>query len=161
MTYLFLMTIAVLALSACVDRVRTAKALRLALVKLGAIAPVFGAMIVAASVAVYFLSDEIIMTTLGNSNSGVGLVLGATLGSVSIMPGFIAYPLAGVLLKKGVDFMVVSALTTTLMMVGVLTAPVEARYFGARITVARNVLAFAVALVVAIVTGICFGEISW
>jgi hypothetical protein len=42
-----------------------------------------------------------------------------------MMPGYFAYPLAGVLVNKGVTYMVVACFATTLLMVGVLTYPVE------------------------------------
>jgi uncharacterized membrane protein YraQ (UPF0718 family) len=55
--------------------------------------------------------------------------------------------------------MVLSAFTTTLMMVGILTFPIEKAYFGPKVTILRNVLSFLVALIVAVMTGIFFGEI--
>ncbi len=56
------------------------------------------------------------------------------------MPGFIAFPLSGILLSKGVPYMVISAFTTTLMIVGVLSYPVEKAYFGTKVTIMRNVV---------------------
>jgi len=55
--------------------------------------------------------------------------------------------------------MVLAAFTTTLMMVGVLTAPIEKAYFGMRVTILRNVISFFIALIVAVVIGLFFGEI--
>ena len=75
------------------------------------------------------------------------------------MPGFIAFPLSGILLNKGVSYMVLSAFTTTLMMVGILTYPIEKEYFGVKVTIIRNIISFFIALAVAIMTGIFFGEI--
>ena len=89
----------------------------------------------------------------------VGVLIGAILGSITLMPGFIAYPLCGILLKKGVAYMVLSAFSTTLMMVGVLTYPVEKAYLGKNVTLIRNLISFAIALVVALATGLFFGEV--
>ena len=75
------------------------------------------------------------------------------------MSGFIAFPLAGVLLEKGVPYMVLSAFTATLMMVGVLTYSVEKAYFGTKVAIIRNTINFLIALVIALMTGIFFGEI--
>jgi uncharacterized membrane protein YraQ (UPF0718 family) len=80
-------------------------------------------------------------------------------GSITIMPGFIAFPLSGILLNKGVPYMVLSAFTTTLMMVGILTYPVEKEYFGVKVTIIRNIISLFIALAVAMMTGIFFGEI--
>ncbi len=55
--------------------------------------------------------------------------------------------------------MVLSAFTTTLMMVGVLTYPIEKEYFGMKVTVIRNVISFFIAIIVALVIGIFFGEV--
>ena len=55
--------------------------------------------------------------------------------------------------------MVVAAFTTTLMMVGVVTYPVEKEYFGIKVTVMRNIISFFIALIVAVMIGIFFGEI--
>ncbi len=87
------------------------------------------------------------------------MAVGALLGSVTYMPGFIAFPLAGILLQKGVAYMVIAAFSTTLMMVGVLTAPIEKAYFGLKVTIIRNVIGFFIALAVAVVMGFFFGEI--
>ncbi len=75
------------------------------------------------------------------------------------MPGFIAFPLSGILLSKGVPYMVISAFTTTLMIMGVLSYPVEKAYFGTKVTIMRNAISFCIALVVALVTGLFFGEV--
>jgi uncharacterized membrane protein YraQ (UPF0718 family) len=161
MKYLYLLTITSVLLSAYADRARTVRAVRLAFERFKSIASVFCIMIVTVSFTLYFISDRFIMSTLGSGNTSVALLLGALLGSISVMPGFIAFPLASVLLKKGVGVMVVSAFTSTLMMVGVVTSPVEKKYFGARVTVIRNIFGFLIAVVVAIVTGICYGETPW
>lgn len=55
--------------------------------------------------------------------------------------------------------MVLSAFSTTLMMVGVLTYPIEKAYFGTKVTLMRNLLSLFIAVVVALMTGIFFGEI--
>ena len=59
---------------------------------------------------------------------------------------------------RRVLFMIISAFTTTLMMVGVLTFPVEKKYFGTKVAVLRNTVGFFIALVVSIITGMFFGE---
>jgi len=55
--------------------------------------------------------------------------------------------------------MVLSAFTTTLMMVGIITFPLEKEYFGVKVTVIRNTISFFIALIVAVITGIFFGEV--
>ena len=72
-------------------------------------------------------------------------------GSIALIPGFIAFPLAGVLKDHGATTAVLAAFITTLLMVGVVTLPIEIRFFGRRIAIWRNLLAFAGAVVVAVV----------
>ena len=76
-----------------------------------------------------------------------------------MMPGFIAYPLSGVLVERGVMYMVVAGFVTTLMMVGVLTYPVEKEYLGVKATVIRNSVSFVIAAVIALAMGMAYGEV--
>ncbi|MCP4137419.1 MAG: hypothetical protein GY754_41010 [bacterium] len=159
MKYLYLFTTIALVLSVFADRKKTLNALKISLRQFKNIVPSFLTMIVLISIGLFFVSDKLIIETLGNSNTGIGVLLASVLGSFSMMPGFIAFPLSGMLVTKGVAFMVVSAFTTTLMLVGILSYSVEKNYFGTRMTILRNILGFAIAIIVAIVTGICYGEI--
>jgi len=63
------------------------------------------------------------------------------------------------LLGKVVPYMVLSAFTSSLMMVGVLTFPVERKYFGTRIALIRNIIGLGISICVALVTGIFYGEL--
>ncbi len=72
-------------------------------------------------------------------------------GSIALIPGFVTFPLAGVLRDHGATTAVLAAFITTLLMVGVVTLPIEIRFFGRRIAVWRNMLAFGGAVVVALV----------
>ncbi len=58
------------------------------------------------------------------------------------------------ILKSGVSYQVVAVFITTLMMVGVITLPLEAKYFGCRVSILRNILSFAGAIVVGILIGL-------
>jgi uncharacterized membrane protein YraQ (UPF0718 family) len=161
MTKIVITGVAVIALLASfvADRARTAAALRIAATRLLSLLPSFLTMLAAVSLVLTLVPEETIARYLGSENRFLAALAGAVVGSVTLMPGFIAFPLSGILLSKGVAYMALSAFTTTLMMVGVLTYPIERRYLGARVTVIRNLLSFAVALVVALATGLYFGEV--
>lgn len=84
--------------------------------------------------------------------SGAGLLPFLTaigVGSVSLIPGFIAYPLASVLRENGASTPVLAAFITSLMMVGVLTLPLEAKFLSWRIALLRNGFALVGAILVA------------
>ena len=116
-------------------------------------------MLILVSIVLFLIPDKVISKYLGNDNKFTAVFFGSFFGSITLMPGFIAFPLCGILLKKGVPYMVLSAFATTLMMVGVLTYPIEKEYFGIKVTIVRNVISFFIALIVALMTGIFFGEV--
>lgn len=145
--------------SLAASRQKTVKALRIALKRLIGIAPQFLIMILLVSIILYFVSDEMIAHYLGKENKYTAVIFASLIGSITLIPGFIAFPLAGLLLSRGVLYMVLAAFTTTLMMVGVVTYPIEKAYLGTRATILRNVLSFLIALTVAAVIGIAYGEI--
>ena len=157
--FLYVVTGLALVISLIVSRERTLLSLRIAARRFINILPAFLIMLILVSVVLSLVSDEIITRYLGIDNKYAAVLFASVLGSVTIMPGFIAFPLAGVLLTKGVPYMVLSAFTTTLMMVGVLTFPIEKAYLGTRVAIIRNGLSFLIALVIAFITGIFFGEI--
>ena len=159
MYYLYIITGLALVISFFINRERTLRALKISLKQFANILPAFLLMLILISIALYLIPDRIITDYLGISNKYIALFVASVLGSAILMPGFIVYPLAGVLLTKGVPYMVLSGFTTTLMMVGVLTFPVERAYLGTKVTIIRNVISFFIALIVAVITGIVFGEI--
>jgi len=157
--YLYIIAGIALLISLIASREKTVQALKVSVKRFVRIFPAFLTMIVLVSVVLFLVPDVVISEYLGGSNKFIGMVLASVLGSVTVMPGFIAFPLAGILLKEGVAYMVIAAFTTTLMMVGVFTAPIEKAYFGLRVTIIRNVLSFLIAIAVAVVIGIFFGEL--
>ena len=159
MHYLYIMTGIALAASLIASRARTGRALVVAFKKFAGILPAFLVMLSLVASALAAVPEESITAWLGGSGGAGGVVVAALVGSVSLMPGFIAFPLAGILLAKGVGYMVLSAFTSTLMMVGILTFPYERAYFGTRVALLRNAISLAIAIVVAIATGLYFGEV--
>ncbi len=154
-------TVAIAALLASVaaDRRKTAAALRIAGRRFVAILPLFLTMIAAASFVLAAIPEGVYTGYLGGERPVAGLFAAGLLGSVSVMPGFIAFPLAAMLLSRGVARITLSLFTTTLMMVGVVTLPIEMRYLGRRVAIFRNLFALATAAAVALATGLFFGEL--
>jgi len=148
-----------LLVSLLASRGKTLKALKIAFRKFVDISPAFLTMLILVSIVLFFFPDKAFLSYLGKDNQMKNVLFASFFGSITLAPGFIAFPLCGILLKKGVSYMVLSAFTTTLMMVGILTYPIEKEYFGLKVTVIRNIISFCIALVVALMTGIFFGEI--
>ncbi len=57
-------------------------------------------MLILVSIILYLVPDKMIITYLGNKNKYLGIILASIFGSITLIPGFIAYPLCGILLKK-------------------------------------------------------------
>lgn len=159
MNYLYITTGLALLISVIADRNKTLTAIKISCKKLVNILPAFLTMLILVSIVLFLIPDKVISNYLGNNNKFIGIILASFFGSVTLMPGFIAFPLCGILLKKGVGYMVLSAFTTTLMMVGILTYPIEKKYFGTKVTIIRNLISFFIALIVALSIGVFFGEL--
>ena len=159
MYYLYIAAGSALLISFIVDYGKTLKAIKIAVKRFLNILPAFLTMLILIAIVLFLVPDKAITNYLGNNNKFIAVLFASFLGSITLIPGFIAFPLCRILLKKGVLYMVLSAFTTTLMMVGVVTYPIENEYFGTRVTITRNVISFFIALVVAFMTGIFFGEV--
>lgn len=142
-----------------IDREKTIKGITIGLKKLKKNIPVFLNMLILVSLSLYFISDQIILKYLGEGSGALGVLLAGSLGSIAFMPGFIAFPLAGILLEKGVSYTVIAAFSTTLMMVGIVTYPLEKDFFGLKITIIRNIVSLVMAVVVSILIGLFYGEL--
>ncbi|NBG86910.1 hypothetical protein [Isachenkonia alkalipeptolytica] len=155
---LYAVTAIAFLISLLIDRERTIKAVKIGWKKFTKILPGYLKILMILSV-VLLVPNEIIARYLGESSSYFGIIVAGIFGSITMMPGFIAYPLAGVFLDQGVSYMVIAAFVTTLMMVGVATYPVEKQYFGKRSTIIRNVTAFGIAMIIALSMGLFYGEL--
>ena len=160
MIYFYAGTLFLLLFSFFKDKQKTRQALKIAWKKFAHIAPAFVMVLILMAAVLTALPEHVIARVLGNGQGWISVTAAALIGSVTLMPGFIVFPLCGLLLKQGISYMVLSASTTTLMMVGVITFPVEKAYFGTRVTVIRNVFSFVTALFVALATGFFFGELG-
>ena len=159
MVVLYMITALAFVLSLCKSPAKTWQAMVVAWRRFVKVAPAFIQIVCMVSLILYFVPDEMIGTCLGAENRWVALSMGAVLGSLVILPGFIAFPLAAKLLHMGAAYMVISAFTTTVMMVGLATVPLERTYFGLKVTVIRNAIGLLIALAVALATGWVFGEL--
>jgi uncharacterized membrane protein YraQ (UPF0718 family) len=160
MYYMYAITGGAVLLSALLDRQKTWNALKIAYKRLWKILPAMLIMLIFVSFLPVQTSETSLLRYFGNDNRTLSMLAAAALGSITVLPGFIAFPLGGILVEKGISYMVISAFTTTLMMVGIVTYPIEKAYLGHKVTILRNVLSFGIALIVAIVTGIAFGEVG-
>ncbi len=100
------------------------------------------------------LPPDLIKQLLGGESKILSTIYGALIGTVTIMPAFIAFPLSKSLYMSGAHLVTIAAFLTTLTMVGVATYPIELRQFGRKFTLVRNGISFIMALVIALGMGI-------
>lgn len=100
------------------------------------------------------IPPEMIERALGTSNQVLATILAAIVGSITLIPAFVAFPLVGSLIDAGASILPGVAFLTTLTMVGVVTFPMERHEFGTKFALARNGLSFVFALIVAIGMGV-------
>jgi uncharacterized membrane protein YraQ (UPF0718 family) len=115
--------------------------------------PVLLSMLILVSVVLFLIPEEKLAKYMGEGSGIAGWGTAAIFGSVALIPGFIAYPLCGILVKSGVAYSVIAVFITTLMMTGFLTLPVEAKFFGWKISVIRNLVSLAAALLIGLIMG--------
>ncbi|NLI22790.1 MAG: permease [Clostridiales bacterium] len=156
-TYLlYLLATAGLVLSFLKDRGKTKMALRKAWKSFENILPQFLSILILIGLALSILSPETITGLIGTRSGFAGVFVASVLGSITLIPGFVAFPLAAALLKNGAGYMQIAAFVSTLMMVGIVTIPMEMKTFGRRATIVRNVSAYLFSLAVALVMGVVF-----
>ncbi len=96
-----------------------------------------------------FLPPETIQRVLGENGGWAATVTASVIGSITLIPAFVAFPLIGSLRDAGAAVVPLTAFLTTLTMVGIVTFPVEKKSYGIKFTVMRNGLSFLAALGIA------------
>ncbi len=145
---IMILTFSLTLISFIANRKKTLIGIRKGLKQFLAILPTLLSVIILVSIVLFFVSDELLMKYMGEKAGWGAYFAAALIGSVSILPGFIAYPLSGILVHSGVSLSVIAVFITTLKMVGILTIPIEKRYFGLKTAILRNVLSFIGAIIV-------------
>lgn len=151
---LYGVTGALLILSLVKDRKKTKKSLFKAWKAFENILPEFLVVILLVGVLLAVANPQIISSVIGPDSGWIGVLLASIVGSITLIPGFVAFPTAAMLLQNGAGYMQIGAFVSTLMMVGVVTMPVEMKYFGKKLTVWRNLLAFGFSFLVAYIIGL-------
>lgn len=151
--FLYLVTVLLLIVSYSKDKQKTKKALRKAWKSFENILPQFLGVIMLVGIILSLFNAEVISKIIGEQSGWFGVIISAIVGALTLIPGFVAFPTAAMLLQSGAGYMQIGAFISTLMMVGVVTAPVEIKYFGKTLTIARNILAFIFSFVVAFIIG--------
>lgn len=151
---LYVVTAVLLLYSYYKDKKKTKMALKKAWKAFENILPEFLVVILLVGVLLAVINPDVISKIIGSDSGWIGVVFAAVVGSVTLIPGFVAFPTVAMLLKSGAGYMQIGAFVSTLMMVGIVTMPVEIKYFGKKLTIYRNILAFIFSFIVAYIIGL-------
>ena len=155
---LTIITLIALFISFCCDRKKTKGALMMAAKRLWKITPLFLLVMLLFSFFISAVPQSLIQQTIGAKSGIMGLLIGLGVGSVALMPGFIAFPLCAMLKTQGVPLYLLAGFSLALMNVGVISFPIQKQYLGWKVAVVRNIIGFLTAIIVAVIVGIIFGE---
>ncbi len=154
---LYLLAVILLMVSYKRDKKKTKMALKKAWKSFENIMPQFLTILAFLGMVLALLSPDIISHLLGQKAGWQGLIIASIIGSITLIPGFIAFPVAAILLKNGAGFAQVAVFVSTLMMVGIVTLPLEIKCFGKKISIMRNMFAYLFSFMVALVIGVVLG----
>ncbi len=151
--FLYALVIVLFTISFFKDRAKTRAALKKAGKSIEGILPQLVVVLVLVSTILSLFDSGVISRLIGRDSGIVGFFGAALVGSVTLIPGFVAFPAAAELMAQGAGVLPIAAFVSTLMMVGILTFPMEQAYFGRTTALYRNILAFGFSLVAALVVG--------
>jgi len=150
----FLFTVIVMTISFFSNREKTYFGIKKGFKMFYGIFPDLLFILLATSLMLGFIPEQTIIKYLGDSSGVFGILIVAVIGSVALIPAFIAFPLAAFVMKAGVSIKLLAVFITTLMMVGVITFPLECRYFGFKAAFLRNFFSFIAAILIGLTIGL-------
>lgn len=154
-TYVFYgAAIVLLIVSACKSKEKTLLALKKGWKAFEGILPQFLTVLLLVGIILAVLDTDTISRLIGNESGAGGVILSALIGAVTLIPGFVAFATAAELLKAGAGVAQIAAFVSSLMMVGIVTMPMEIKYFGKKTAILRNLLALIFTFIVASVFGL-------
>lgn len=151
---LYVTALTFLFLSFLKNKKKTKMALKKAWKSFENILPQFLSILIIIGITLSVLTPETISKLIGEKSGWLGVAAGSIVGSITLIPGFVAFPLAAALLESGAGLMQIAVFISTLMMVGIVTVPLEVKYFGKKATFLRNSMAFVFSYIVAAVIGV-------
>ncbi|SHG94118.1 permease [Tepidibacter thalassicus] len=151
---LFLGTIIALGISLYKNKEKTLDTIKKARGMMGSmISDIVGVLLIIGLI-LSIIPPEKIESLIGSGSGFIATIGAAFVGTITLIPAFVAFPLIGSLRENGAGIMTLTAFLTTLTMVGFVTFPIESRTFGKNFAIKRNVLSFIFALIIALIVGV-------
>lgn len=150
---LYILALTLLSYSFFKDRKKTKMALMKSWKAFINILPALAGVLALIGLILAVLPPDLITKSLGQNTGFGGMLLTSLFGAITLIPAFVAYPMAASLLDSGAGIMQIAVFVSTLTMVGTVTAPLEAQYFGWKETLLRNGFAYIFSFVAAMIIG--------
>jgi len=154
---IYLIAIIFLIISLVKSRTKTKQALIKAWNSFKNILPMLLGVILLVGLILSILDTDLITRIIGKDSGVLGVLLASIVGSITLIPGFIAFPTAALLLVGGAGYIQIAAFIQTLTMVGVITLPLEIKYFNKKVAVIRNITSFILSIGLAYSAGFILG----
>ena len=154
---LYIIAATALLVSLVKNKHKTKTALKKAWKAFEGILPQFLVVLLLVALAFSIFDSVTISKLIGEGSGFWGVLVAAIIGAVTLIPGFVAFPIAASLLIQGAGITQIAAFISSLMMVGVVTLPLEIEYFGRKAAIIRNAAAFLFSFIVALVVGWAVG----
>lgn len=136
------------------DKKRTLGAMKKSKGMMGSMLPQILGILFLIGLILTFIPPEMIKNYLGGSNPILATVVSALVGSITLIPAFVAFPLVGSMVDMGASVMPAVGFLTTLTMVGFVTFNLEKKEFGTKFALTRNLLSFGFAIVISLLMGV-------
>ena len=141
------------------SREKTRAVLRKAWRSCVGVLPLFVAILLCMGFLLAFVDEAVIRQAVGKESGMAGIALSGLIGSVTLIPAFAAYPAAAELLRVTGGYAQITMLITSLMLVGLVTLPMESRFFGLKAALWRNGLGLVYSFALAVFVGAVFGGV--
>lgn len=138
-------------LSFAKNKERTSEALQKAWGMFRNVMPDVLAIMLFVGLSLSILTPSLIASIVGEESGVMGVIYSTVIGSVSLIPSFVVFPMGETLVENGAGLPQVAALMASLMAVGLVSMPLEKKMFGKGFAYARNVASFIMSILFALI----------
>lgn len=150
---LYSLSLILLFLSFIKNKDKTKQAIKIGFKSFENVMPQFLGIIFIVGIILAILNPYMISSMIGSESGFLGVFFSSIIGSITMMPTFVAFSTGDTLLKSGAGYAQVGALISTLTLVGVMTFSLESKYIGKKGAFFRNFIAFIFSFLVAFILG--------
>lgn len=151
--FLYLITAILLIISYRTNKHKTIRSIKRAWNMFIHLLPQFLSILFMIGFLLAIISPETIQDVIGSRSGFTGMLFASILGSVTLVPVLIAFPIAAKLLQNGAGIMQIAVFIGTLTTVGLVTLPLERKFLGNKLSILRNLLFYMSSFVVALLMG--------